>query len=38
MDCFVAFAPLRKRFALVAGNDGGPGRSFAISPRISREF
>jgi hypothetical protein len=22
MDCFVACAPLRKRFALVAGNDG----------------
>jgi hypothetical protein len=22
MDCFVAFAPLRKRFAFVAGNDG----------------
>jgi hypothetical protein len=21
MDCFVAFAPLRKRFAFVAGND-----------------
>ena len=21
MDCFVALAPLRKRFALVAGND-----------------
>jgi len=23
MDCFVAIAPLRKRFAFVAGNDGG---------------
>jgi hypothetical protein len=23
VDCFVAFAPLRKRFAFVAGNDGG---------------
>jgi hypothetical protein len=23
MDCFVANAPLRKRFAFVAGNDGG---------------
>jgi hypothetical protein len=23
MDCFVTFAPLRKRFAFVAGNDGG---------------
>jgi hypothetical protein len=23
MDCFVASAPLRKRFAFVAGNDGG---------------
>jgi hypothetical protein len=23
MDCFVAFAPLRKRFAFVAGNVGG---------------
>jgi hypothetical protein len=23
MDCFVARAPLRKRFAFVAGNDGG---------------
>jgi hypothetical protein len=22
VDCFVAFAPLRKRFAFVAGNDG----------------
>jgi hypothetical protein len=22
MDCFAAFAPLRKRFAFVAGNDG----------------
>jgi hypothetical protein len=22
LDCFVAFAPLRKRFAFVAGNDG----------------
>jgi hypothetical protein len=22
MDCFVASAPLRKRFAFVAGNDG----------------
>jgi hypothetical protein len=22
MDCFVAIAPLRKRFAFVAGNDG----------------
>jgi hypothetical protein len=22
MDCFVACAPLRKRFAFVAGNDG----------------
>jgi hypothetical protein len=22
MDCFVAYAPLRKRFAFVAGNDG----------------
>jgi hypothetical protein len=22
MDCFVAFASLRKRFAFVAGNDG----------------
>jgi hypothetical protein len=22
MNCFVAFAPLRKRFAFVAGNDG----------------
>jgi hypothetical protein len=22
MDCFVAWAPLRKRFAFVAGNDG----------------
>jgi len=22
MDCFVRFAPLRKRFAFVAGNDG----------------
>jgi hypothetical protein len=22
MDCFVAVAPLRKRFAFVAGNDG----------------
>jgi hypothetical protein len=32
------FTPLRKRFAFVAGNDGGPGHSFAISPRISREF
>jgi hypothetical protein len=21
LDCFVAFAPLRKRFAFVAGND-----------------
>jgi hypothetical protein len=21
MDCFVAYAPLRKRFAFVAGND-----------------
>jgi hypothetical protein len=23
MDCFVAFASLRKRFAFVAGNDAG---------------
>jgi hypothetical protein len=23
LDCFVAYAPLRKRFAFVAGNDGG---------------
>jgi len=23
MDCFVASLPLRKRFAFVAGNDGG---------------
>src|SRR5712671_5486267 len=23
MDCFVAYAPLRKRFAFIAGNDGG---------------
>ena len=22
MDCFIAYAPLRKRFAFVAGNDG----------------
>ena len=28
MDCFVACAPVRKRFAFVAGNDGK--RSFAF--------
>jgi hypothetical protein len=32
MDCFVAFAPLRKRFGLVAGNDGSP-RHTPIFPR-----
>jgi hypothetical protein len=31
MDCFVADAPLRKRFAFVAGNDGGPCESYGIS-------
>jgi hypothetical protein len=25
LDCFVAHAPLRKRFAFVAGNDGTHG-------------
>jgi hypothetical protein len=38
LDCFVASAPLRKRFAFVAGNDGGecgiytPNTSFCILP------
>src|SRR5437588_3001835 len=35
MDCFVAFAPLRKRVAFVAGNDNG--YSFAVSRRIAPE-
>jgi len=44
MDCFVAIAPLRKRFAFVAGNDGGASvarmseaisGTFIIVPRIS---
>jgi hypothetical protein len=36
MDCFVASAPLRKRFAFVAGNDGpcSPGGA-KRSPRLS---
>ena len=38
MDCFVANAPLRKRFAFVAGNDGKARHTSAISPRVSREF
>jgi hypothetical protein len=29
MDCFVAIAPLRKRFAFVAGNDGHAKRKMA---------
>src|SRR5256885_10664081 len=38
MDCFVASAPLRKRFAFVAGNDGLEGRvhqptSFRAGPQ-----
>jgi hypothetical protein len=34
MDCFVASAPLRKRFAFVAGNDvDGPARNEAVGTR-----
>src|SRR4051812_12391842 len=35
MDCFVAFAPLRKRSAFAAGNDGGefPANYSVASPR-----
>src|SRR5205085_6639494 len=33
MDCFVADAPLRKRFAFVAGNDGS--EYLALWPEIS---
>ncbi len=42
MDCFVATAPLRKRFAFVAGNDGYEGsfawhqRSGHLSPLAGR--
>jgi hypothetical protein len=35
MDCFVALAPLRKRFAFVAGNDGKSRHTCAF-PRRSR--
>ena len=28
MDCFVAYAPVRKRFAFVAGNDGSGSLKF----------
>jgi hypothetical protein len=34
MDCFVAFAPLRKRFAFVAGNDGVLS---CVVPALSRD-
>ena len=42
MDCFVASAPLRKRFAFVAGNDGvpdmiSPSRG-AMRPKFSKNF
>jgi hypothetical protein len=30
MDCFVALAPVRKRVAFVAGNDGGVWRAQAF--------
>jgi hypothetical protein len=39
LDCFVARAPLRKRFALSqAMTNANSKHSFAISPRVSREF
>jgi hypothetical protein len=43
MDCFVASAPLRKRFAFVAGNDGpyspgGAKRSRRLSLRDVRDY
>jgi hypothetical protein len=33
MDCFVAIAPLRKRFAFVAGNDGVTHLAASLAPR-----
>jgi len=42
MDCFVAIAPLRKRFAFVAGNDAKadtrPRSRGAMRPRLARNF
>jgi len=40
MDCFVASAPLRKRFAFVAGKDGfdlKPTTNTAVVPALSRD-
>jgi hypothetical protein len=36
VDCFVAYAPLRKRFAFVAGNDDGLASESIAAARVSK--